>query len=51
LALVALPIVRSVELPFGKLAVHEEFPDTVAEAVRSFLGGLEPSYAPAARAR
>ena len=51
LALVALPNVRSVELPFGKLAVHEEFPDTVAEAVRSFLGGLEPSYAPAARAR
>ena len=51
LALVGLPNVRSVELPFGKLAVHEEFPDTVAEAVKSFLGGLEPSYAPAARAR
>jgi pimeloyl-ACP methyl ester carboxylesterase len=40
LALVGLPHVRSVELPFGKLAVHEEFPDAVAEAVRSFLGGL-----------
>ena len=39
LALVGLPHVRSVELPFGKLAVHEEFPDAVAEAVRSFLGG------------
>jgi pimeloyl-ACP methyl ester carboxylesterase len=51
LALVGLPHVRSVELPFGKLAVHEEFPDAVAEAVRSFLGGLGASYAPVARAR
>ena len=48
LALVDLPNVRYVELPFGKLAVHEEFPDTVAEAVRSFLGGLGASYAPVA---
>jgi pimeloyl-ACP methyl ester carboxylesterase len=29
--------VRSVVLSHGKLAVHEEFPDAVAEAVRSFL--------------
>ena len=36
-ALAALPNVRSVELPSGKLGVHEEFPDQVAEAVRSFL--------------
>ena len=44
--LVAVPHVRSVELPHGKLAVHEEFPDAVAEAVRSFLrrdsGGKSP---------
>jgi pimeloyl-ACP methyl ester carboxylesterase len=37
LALVGLPNVRSVELPFGKLAIHEEFPTEVAEAVKSFL--------------
>jgi pimeloyl-ACP methyl ester carboxylesterase len=36
-ALAAVRHVRSVELPRGKLAVHEEFPDAVAEAVRSFL--------------
>jgi pimeloyl-ACP methyl ester carboxylesterase len=36
-ALAALPNVRSVELPSGKLGVHEEFPDEVAAAVRSFL--------------
>ena len=35
--LASVPHVRSVELPDGKLAVHEEFPDSVAEAVRSFL--------------
>ena len=29
--------VRFVELPDGRLAVHEEFPDAVAEAVRSVL--------------
>ena len=37
-ALALLPHIRSVALPFGKLAVHEEFPDQVAEQVRSFLG-------------
>jgi len=38
--LASVPHVRSVELPHGKLAVHEEFPDAVAAAVRSFLGAM-----------
>src|SRR5262245_16389484 len=33
----ALPGIRSVRLPRGKLAVHEEFPDATAEAVDAFL--------------
>jgi pimeloyl-ACP methyl ester carboxylesterase len=37
-ALRNLPHVQSCELPFGKLAVHEEFPALVADAVQSFLG-------------
>jgi pimeloyl-ACP methyl ester carboxylesterase len=37
-ALRNLPQVESRELPFGKLAVHEEFPALVADAVRLFLG-------------
>jgi hypothetical protein len=37
-ALAALPGLRSVRLPRGKLAVHEEFPDATAEAVDAFLG-------------
>jgi pimeloyl-ACP methyl ester carboxylesterase len=36
-ALASIPQVRAVELPQAKLAVHEEFPDAVAEAVKSFL--------------
>jgi pimeloyl-ACP methyl ester carboxylesterase len=40
-ALAALPGIRSVRLPRGKLAVHEEFPDATAEAVDAFLG-VEP---------
>ena len=36
-ALAALPNVRAAILPTGKLAVHEEFPDAVADAIRSFL--------------
>jgi len=36
-ALAALPTVSSVRLPRGKLAVHEEFPDAVIEAVAPFL--------------
>ena len=33
-----LPNVQSRERPVGKLAVHEEFPVLVADAVQSFLG-------------
>ena len=36
-ALAALPGVRTVRLPRGKLAVHEEFPDATAEAIEPFL--------------
>ena len=38
-ALAALPNVRTALVPAGKLAVHEEFPDQVAERVRAFLRG------------
>jgi pimeloyl-ACP methyl ester carboxylesterase len=36
-ALRNLPHVQSRELPVGKLAVHEEFPALVADAVQSFI--------------
>jgi pimeloyl-ACP methyl ester carboxylesterase len=36
-ALAALPNVEAAVLPAGKLAVHEEFPDAVADAIKSFL--------------
>jgi pimeloyl-ACP methyl ester carboxylesterase len=36
-ALASIPHVRAIELPQGKLAVHEEFPDSVAEVVKLFL--------------
>jgi pimeloyl-ACP methyl ester carboxylesterase len=36
-ALATLPNVRAAILPAGKLAAHEEFPDAVADAIRSFL--------------
>jgi pimeloyl-ACP methyl ester carboxylesterase len=36
-ALSALPRVRTVVLPRGKLALHEEFPDATAEAIDTFL--------------
>ena len=36
-ALSALPNVRTVVLPRGKLALHEEFPDATAEAIDRFL--------------
>jgi pimeloyl-ACP methyl ester carboxylesterase len=36
-SLAALPHVQAVELPIGKLSIHEEFPDAVAEAVKSFV--------------
>jgi pimeloyl-ACP methyl ester carboxylesterase len=39
-ALASVPGLRMVELPKGKLAIHEEFPDAVAEAMMSFLDGI-----------
>jgi pimeloyl-ACP methyl ester carboxylesterase len=36
-ALVAVPGVRGICLPSGKLALHEEFPDAVAQAIEPFL--------------
>jgi pimeloyl-ACP methyl ester carboxylesterase len=36
-ALAALPGVRSVRLPHGKLSVHEEFPDATMKAISPFL--------------
>lgn len=49
-ALANSPNVRALMLPSGKLGVHEEFPDEVAEAVRSslmawnaLLGKVEPT--------
>jgi pimeloyl-ACP methyl ester carboxylesterase len=36
-ALTAIPGIRSVELPSGKLSVHEEFPDATVEAITPFL--------------
>jgi pimeloyl-ACP methyl ester carboxylesterase len=38
-ALAALPNVRTALLPAGKLAIHEEFADQVAERLRKFLHG------------
>jgi pimeloyl-ACP methyl ester carboxylesterase len=37
--LAALPSVRTVLLPAGKLAIHEEYADEVTSALRGFLGG------------
>jgi pimeloyl-ACP methyl ester carboxylesterase len=36
-ALAAIPGIRAVRLPKGKLSVHEEFPDATAEAIAPFL--------------
>jgi pimeloyl-ACP methyl ester carboxylesterase len=36
-AFAALPGIRSVTLPCGKLAVHEEFPDATGNAIAAFL--------------
>ena len=36
-ALASVPSIRSAKLPLGKLSVHEEFPDLVAEAIEPFL--------------
>ncbi len=40
-ALATLPGVRSVVLPQGRLALHEEFPEPVAEAILNFLAEAE----------
>ena len=42
-ALRSLPQVRIELLAKGKLAVHEEFPDAVADAIERFLRETEPS--------
>jgi pimeloyl-ACP methyl ester carboxylesterase len=36
-ALAAVPGVRTVRLPHGKLSVHEEFPDATMDAIAPFL--------------
>ncbi len=36
-ALAALPGIRSIRLPSGKLSVHEEFPDATVEAITPFM--------------
>jgi hypothetical protein len=36
-ALASVPSIRTAMLPLGKLSVHEEFPDLVAEAIKPFL--------------
>jgi pimeloyl-ACP methyl ester carboxylesterase len=36
-ALAAIPSIRSVRLPYGKLSVHEEFADVIAEVITPFL--------------
>ena len=36
-ALASLPHIGSAELPLGKLAVHEEFPDAIVEKLMPFL--------------
>ena len=41
-ALGTLPNTRVVILPSGKLSVHEEFPEAVANAVKSFLAEGSP---------
>ena len=45
-ALTIVPRVQSVCLPLGKLSVHEEFPNLVAEAIETFLADrTEPTTA------
>jgi pimeloyl-ACP methyl ester carboxylesterase len=41
-ALASVPGVRSSCLPNGKLGLHEEFPDAVAQAIEPFLAEGEP---------
>jgi pimeloyl-ACP methyl ester carboxylesterase len=44
-ALAAVPGVRTVRLPKGKLSVHEEFPDATIQAIAPFLTEEKPSAA------
>jgi hypothetical protein len=37
LSLAAVPGMQSVCLPTGKLSLHEEFPDAVADVITPFL--------------
>lgn len=39
-ALAVLPGIRRVRLPRGKLAIHEEFPDAVVDAIGQFLAAI-----------
>jgi pimeloyl-ACP methyl ester carboxylesterase len=41
-ALAAVPGIRIVRLPQGKLAVHEEFPDATMDAIAPFLNDERP---------
>jgi pimeloyl-ACP methyl ester carboxylesterase len=41
-ALASLPHIESTEVPLGKLAVHEEFPDAVVEKMAPFLNRPGP---------
>jgi hypothetical protein len=36
-ALASIPGVQVITLPLGKLSVHEEFPDSVAETIKPFF--------------
>jgi len=44
-ALAAVPGIRTVRLPRGKLSAHEEFPDAAADAIAPFLNEETPSAA------
>jgi pimeloyl-ACP methyl ester carboxylesterase len=41
-ALAEIPSIRTARLPRGKLAIHEEFPDSVADAAIAFLNEDQP---------
>ena len=45
-ALAAVPGIRIACLPRGKLALHEEFPDAVAEAIAPFLASIPGAAGP-----
>jgi pimeloyl-ACP methyl ester carboxylesterase len=45
-ALAEIPGVRTERLPRGKLAIHEEFPDSVAKAAMAFLSENQPQRMP-----